>query len=143
MFTPRALAPTLALTLLAGPASADPRVQGRPLATAPAAPVAVSPSEEFAARVGSALKDARSPKPQGAASLSSAPLTSRVGVDVRFKVRPGVGSAMEIRGERLQNAHGTDLATAQSFLSATAACCASRILSGSWPRPAGRGTSWV
>jgi bacillolysin len=122
MFTPRALAPALALTLLAGPASADPRIQARSLATAPAAPIAVSPSEIFAARVGSALQAARSPRGQGiapaASVLQTAPLASRVGVDVSFKVRPGVGSAMQIRGSRLQNAHGTDLATAQTFLSA-------------------------
>ncbi|HEX6865376.1 MAG TPA: hypothetical protein VF414_21285, partial [Thermoanaerobaculia bacterium] len=121
MFTLRALAPALALTLLAGPASAasgDARIQARPLASAPAVPVAVSPSEGFAARVGSALKAAQSMRPHGAASLSAAPLASRVGVDVSFKVRPGVGTPMQIRGSRLQKVHGTELATAQSFLSA-------------------------
>lgn len=140
---PRALAPALALTLLAGPASADPRIQARPLATAPAAPVAASPSETFAARVGSALKAVRSPRPQGAASLSSAPLASRVGVDLSFKVRPGVGSALQIRGERLQNAHGNALATAQSFLSANRSLLRLQDPAGSSPWPAGRGTSWV
>lgn len=117
MSTLRALA---LLALLASPAAADPRIEARPLATAPAVPVEVSASEVFAARVGSALKAVRSPQgiAPAASSLSAAPLASRVGVDVGFKVRPGVGTPMQIQGEQLQNAQGTDLATAKSFLGA-------------------------
>ena len=125
MPTLRALAPALALTVLtcamASQALADPRIQARPLATAPAVPVPVSQSEGFA-RVGSAMQAACSPQPQGktpaASTFHAAPLASRVGVDVSFKVRPGVGTAMQIRGARLQKVQGTGLATAQSFLSA-------------------------
>src|SRR5689334_5095574 len=79
--------PTLRVLALcavfAGPALADPGIEARPLATAPAVPVPASPSEGFAARVGSALKAVRTP--QGippAASTLAAPLASRVGKDV-------------------------------------------------------------
>ena len=112
----RAFAPALALTLaLAGSASADPRIVARPLAAAPAMAVPATPSQGLTPRVEAALRGSRSP--QGIAP-ATAPLAVRVGVDVAFKVRPGVGTPMQIRGARLQNANGNALATARTFLSA-------------------------
>lgn len=99
-FTPRIFALALAATLVAGAASAAPK--------------------DLVSRIDSALQAARSTRPASMPSseLVSSPLTSRIGVDVSFKARPGVWTPMQIKGDRLQAATADSVATARTFLRA-------------------------
>jgi bacillolysin len=94
-----------------------------------AVPVTATPAvlSDVAARLSAARAAARSPERVASPTpeIEAAPLAARVGRDVEVVVRPGVGTPMQIRGERLQLRRAAaepgeddDLATAREFLRA-------------------------
>jgi len=99
---------------LAGAPSAAPNLAGRLRAARSAAISPGQPSPQ--------------PAPESATLAPPAPLASRIGADVIYITRPGVGTPMQIRGERLAErieraAPGEDinLSTARAFLRANRA----------------------
>ena len=113
----RGLAPFLAVLAIttapvgraASAADASPAaVRALPLAGSEGVPLVAEPGDPLGiqARVAAALAAAKNPDqpvPHAmSAAAGAAPIASRLGKDVTLVRRPGVGTPMQIRGDRLQ-----------------------------------------
>ncbi len=125
-----------AASLMLGADASPTRIRALPIASraAAATPLIVEEGDPMGIepRLAAALAAAKNPdqpvpRPLAALPANDAPIAARIGKDVTLTRRPGVGTPMQIRGERLQervevvqSSGGTDsaTATARAFLRA-------------------------